>query len=352
MSIYIRAASQISIQEPLGEHCLNNPIYYRNTPYAVAIDPDYKKHLSTMQYRRLGGVLKRAIITSREVIAKSGVKEIDAVIMGTGYGCVESTEKFLEAMIIEGEEFLKPTNFIQSTHNTISSQIAIDIGCNGYNNTYVHRGMSFDSALLDAFILFKIGQIRTALVGGHDEVTPKLFKLLERLGYWKSEIDYNNKLSKGTFSGEGAVCFMLTNENNCEIYAAIDDIEMMYKPDEYIFKKVFQDFLKRNSLNISDIDCIMLGKNGDIENDSVYSNALANVFENRPTASYKHLCGEYFTSSAFGVYAAACCLKNKYIYPSLIANKTEITSQIPVNKILFYNHSNNKEHSLILLSAC
>ena len=49
----------------------------------------------------------------------------DAIITGTGLGCLEDTEKFLTAMVTNKEEFLTPTSFIQSTHNTVSAQIAL-----------------------------------------------------------------------------------------------------------------------------------------------------------------------------------------------------------------------------------
>ena len=45
-----------------------------------------------------------------------------------------------------GENCLKPSLFMQSTHNTIGSLIGIVLKCHGYNNTYSHEGISFESA--------------------------------------------------------------------------------------------------------------------------------------------------------------------------------------------------------------
>ena len=48
------------------------------------------------------------------------------------------------------KNILTPTSFIQSTHNTVGGQIALGLECKGYNFTYVHASISFESALLDA----------------------------------------------------------------------------------------------------------------------------------------------------------------------------------------------------------
>ena len=62
---------------------------------------------------------------------------------------------FLTKMVENNEELLTPTAFIQSTHNTIGAQIALMLQCNNYNNAFVHRGFSFESALLDAMLLIE-----------------------------------------------------------------------------------------------------------------------------------------------------------------------------------------------------
>jgi 3-oxoacyl-(acyl-carrier-protein) synthase len=72
---------------------------------------------------------------------------------------------------------------MQSTHNTISSNIAIRLGCHGYNITYTQDQTSFDWAMRDAELLLKSGKCKTVLVGCHDESTPLYRQLMQRLGY-------------------------------------------------------------------------------------------------------------------------------------------------------------------------
>ena len=114
-------------------------------------------------------ILKRTVCTSIDALNKSGIDHPDAIITGTGMGCMENSEKFLIDLSRYGESCLKPTLFMQSTHNTISSLIAIILKCYGYNNTYSHKGISFESALLDAWMQIRSGMIRNALIGAHDE---------------------------------------------------------------------------------------------------------------------------------------------------------------------------------------
>jgi hypothetical protein len=70
----------------------------------------------------------------------------------------------------QGEAFLKPTLFMQSTHNTMSSLIAIQTHNHGYNNTHSQLSDSLPHALLDAWLQMQSGRVRSALVGIHDSI--------------------------------------------------------------------------------------------------------------------------------------------------------------------------------------
>ena len=180
--VYIAAASQISIQKPLSEEWMTHPLRY-DEPYVRCADPDFRQFFSPMQARRMGLLMKRAVTVSRAVMEASGIGCPDAIVTGTGLGCLENTKLFLDAMLKDGEQSLSPTPFMQSTHNTISSLIAIQMGCKCYNCTYSQGDISFESALLDAFIQLQSGAISNALVGSHDETTPTAAALLQQSGY-------------------------------------------------------------------------------------------------------------------------------------------------------------------------
>ena len=145
-------------------------------------EPDFRSLFSVMEARRMGRLLKRAVWTASEALKEAGIDVPDAVIIGTDYGCIENSESFLKALKGIDDAPMKPTHFMQSTHNTISSLIAIRLGAHGYNATYSHRGRSFESALRDAWMQIALGDIDTALVGWFDEMTPALAESLAQQG--------------------------------------------------------------------------------------------------------------------------------------------------------------------------
>jgi 3-oxoacyl-(acyl-carrier-protein) synthase len=147
-----------------------------NRVYVTAIVEDvpqeeYSRYLPPMKARRMGRLLKRALVTALKAMEVSGIEKPDAILNGTAMGCMEHTLQLLNALAAEGESASMPTAFMQSTHNTVASQIAIFTGNHGYNTTYSHRTVSFELALQDAFLRLRAGLVRNALVCANDELT-------------------------------------------------------------------------------------------------------------------------------------------------------------------------------------
>ena len=338
-SVYINSIKQISAQQPLGEDWFDNPVLYTE-PYVRSIEPDYKHFFTPNEARRYGKILKRALLVSRQVMAESGVNLPDAIITGTGLGCIESTEIFLDKLVREGEEFLNPTHFMQSTHNTIGSLIAIDTQCKSYNNTYSHKGISFECALQDAFLQLRgtnaARRVSTVLVGAHDEMLPAYFTLLVKAGY----VGKPNQ----TFAGETAVAMMLSKNKTENTWCKIEAVEKWYGDVRCETRDV-----RHLKSQISNLDYIMVGINGVEENDKVYFENCAKLFPNVPLLQYKNIFGESYTAPALGAYAAATCLKRGEVSEQLRITSYELRNNKP-NRILCYNHFENKNHTFILLS--
>ena len=141
-----------------------------------------RKWISPMEGRRMGKLLKSAIVSSLEALEQAGLQCPDAIVTATRYGMLDVSVRFLHDMNRGGEEQLSPTLFMQSTHNTISSTIAIRTHCHGYNITYSHGEESMDWAMRDARRLIQTGRAKTVLVGLHDEATPEVNDILCRMG--------------------------------------------------------------------------------------------------------------------------------------------------------------------------
>ena len=133
-----------------------------------------KDFITPMESRRMGKLLKAATLTSLTVLKEACVEIPDAIITATSNGMMENSENFLEEMIENSESLLKPTLFMQSTHNTIGSSVAIRLCCHGYNITYCQGERSLEWAMKDAVRLIETGRAENVLVGFHDESTTQL----------------------------------------------------------------------------------------------------------------------------------------------------------------------------------
>ncbi|MFC0518670.1 beta-ketoacyl synthase chain length factor [Mucilaginibacter angelicae] len=349
--MYIRAASNISPQNTFGNQPFLEELVEYTGDKLTCIEPDYKTLIDPKLIRRMSRIIKMGVASGMDCLQQAGISVPDAIITGTAYGCLEDTNTFLSKMVQQNEEALAPTAFIQSTHNTISAQIALLLQCHQYNNTFVNGGASFENALLDAMMLLHEGEASNVLIGGIDEITANSHTILKRMGLYRSEAISNlnllNSGDKGTMAGEGAAFFLLSTQPSGNDQAKIDGVSGFYKPRNTAeIQQQISNFLSAQNIGIDDLDLIITGKNGDVKNDSIYHQLQDSVLGDGPAISYKHLCGEYPTSSAFALWLAANCIKKSSITPALNA------TDIPVKKVLIYNHYQNIHHSLILLSAC
>jgi 3-oxoacyl-[acyl-carrier-protein] synthase II len=352
--MYIRATGNISPQKTFGHQPLvDAPVEYTGNRLAC-IEPDYKNFIDPKQIRRMSRIIRMGVAAAMECLQEAGVEVPDAIVTGTAYGCLEDTNSFLSKMVEFKEELLTPTAFIQSTHNTIGAQIGLLLQCNNYNNAFVHRGFSFESALLDGMMLLKEKDAANVLVGAIDEITNTSHAILYRLGLYKqgpvSNFDIYKTKTKGTIAGEGAAFFLLATEPSATDYAKLDGLHTFYKPGGIAeIEKQIASFLQRNALRMDDVDLIITGKNGDASSDAVYDQLAKTVFSNKETINYKHLCGEYPTAASFAMWLAATTIKTGKL-PAALNHTTPMDKKI--NRILIYNHYQGIHHSLSLLSAC
>lgn len=329
-TLYVLSAKQISVQQPLSEEWMSQPVLYQ-TPYNRCIDPSFKDYVSPIEARRMGKILKRAIATSREALTASGLTEVDAIITGTGYGCLENTELFLDALTTEGEQLLKPTHFMQSTHNTISSLVAIQMKNHGYNATYAHKGISFDSAMYDAVLQMRLGKINSALVGGHDELTENFYHILKKGGMMGHDDE---------MCAEAAVSVVIGSQGSNSLCKLVD-FKILHQPTIEKLKNITTKYKA---------DYILTGISGNHSNDEAYLAEAKELFCGAALLKYKHLFGESFTSSGLGFYVAAHCLKEGKIPAHLFVDPKDKTDRKPAN-ILVFNRSDGTNYSLALLEA-
>lgn len=293
-------------------------------PYLSANEPDYKSIITNAALRRrMSHIIKMGVACGLECINALPSGKVDAIITATGLGCLADTEKFLNTIIENEEQLLNPTPFIQSTFNTIGAQIALFCQIHAYNMTYVHRGLSFESALLDGMMRIREGD-ENVLVGAMDEITPNSYVIQQRLG-----------LLRDIQAGEGAQFFLLGKEVTQSTLAELIGVStFIHAHSTQEIDKRIHRFLQNNQLSPEQISWFVTGKNGNKNEDAIYTALENNLFPKAKCITFKDECGEYPTASSFAVWKVAKAL-----------GESQSSGQI----VLIYNHHHFINHSLILI---
>lgn len=350
---YINGTGCVSAQNSLDVAFLEEIIVNTTDNIMELVPPSYKNFIAPAAARRMAKGVKNGIVASATAMHEAGTQNPDAIITGTGMGCIIDSEKFLKALIDNNEEFLTPTSFIQSTHNTVGGQIALGLQCKAYNFTYVNGAVSFESALIDAKMQIDADEAQTVLVGGVEESADATFQFMQLSGAIKNkEQSPYSVLGSGTAGAvfsEGAVFFVLEDKKKDSTYAELKDVfiyNILYQ-DEVVDK--LNAFLQLNNLSAQDIDAVVLGYNGDTDYDSYYTTLSNTIFINTQQIYYKHLSGEFNTVTAFGLWVASHIIKGQHVPTVLKANAVEANQY---KNILLYNQYRGHDHSFTLIAAC
>jgi len=311
-----------------------------------AIEPDYKTIITDANLRRrMSRLVKMGVAAGLESLrgekqrglpdniqsvsdcsdsetvnsGRHGGLKIDAIITATGFGLLADTGKFIDSIIDNGEQMLNPVPFIQSTFNTVGAQIALLTGNHAYNNTYVHRFVSFESALTDAIINLD-RDAENVLVGAFDEITDVSVSILRRLRL-------REKI------GEGA-SFLILGRDSEDAIAEIVAVEIFYEGLAGIENRVKEICLERGL----EIGVIIAAKRG------------CGLFPETPHIVYEDMCGEYHTESAF---ALGTVLESLSSGQGDISRLTMEQNQAETQKsgVLIYNNYSDYCQSIIIVNS-
>jgi hypothetical protein len=276
--IYIRSSSCISAQDTFADPAWYNNIRSPESNLYRCVEPDYRDIIDAASLRRMNRIqkfgLSTALYSLRRVTAT-----VDAIIFATGWGCVDSTYKFLERLF-DGEELpLNPAVFIQSTHNTIAAQTAIYLKNKSYNNTITDNRLPFELAMDNAILCLQDNDCRNVLLGACDEMTPRLTDILNRIA----------KFGSSGLYGEGGACFMLSKEKE----DSIAEIIYFNSVPEKDTPGIINDLLDKYST------------------DYIFTPRKRDFPENVPQVLYTDYFGDFPTSAACGFWLAIDCLNSR-----------------------------------------
>lgn len=330
--VYIQGCAAISPQESFSGSFVPQPVLAEGNMLR-AKEPDYKAFIAPNNLRRMSRMLKMGLTAALQCLQNAGITVPDAIITGTGRGSLQDTERFLHDIRQYAEAALNPTPFIQSTYNSVNGLIALQQQCTRYNNTFVHRGFSFEHAVLDSLMQLHEGNAANVLTGGFDEITREHFYIKSRIGYWKTDetqpADIFSSNTPGALAGEGAVFFVLgTTPAN----VSLEGIKMMYKPTQESLGRSLETFLTQHQLTPAEINLLVTGQSGDSNHDHWYQYLQQTYFPATTSTPFKHLCGEYDTAGAFAMWMAA-----------------QQMQQPALKHVLIYNQFFGEQHTFVLL---
>lgn len=351
--VYILSASIVSPQQHFEDDVFLPEITSTTDGILFVSEPNYRGYINPVAIRRMSKLLKMGISCGMNALQRAGIEQPCAIITGTGRGSMVDTEQFLLNMIELEEEALTPTSFIQSTYNSINGWLALQTKCTGYNQTYVNRGTSFELALFDAQMLLNdADKEMQVLVGCFDEITPDYVKVKAKIGYWKQPAPANTDLYKhsdtpGTIAGEGAAFFTLTNRKENAL-CSLQAVELLQDAQPAEVMATINQLLSKHGLALDDIDVLLCGMNGDNRQQALYDELTNTANAQTTIAAFKHLCGEYDTSSGFATWIATELFKAQEIPGTLVIKKG---SHKGIKKILLVNHYILNSHSIMLLQS-
>ncbi|MES1214383.1 MAG: beta-ketoacyl synthase chain length factor, partial [Bacteroidota bacterium] len=306
---YIHKTTCISPQQTFAnidiEH-LHEPVNNK----LQAIEPLYEG-VPPGILRRMGKAVRLGVGAAMPIVIQS-TKELNGIIIGTPMGGLEDCIKFLNQVIEYNEGMLTPTNFVQSTPNAIAGQLGLLSKNKGYNITHVHRGFSFENAVIDTAMLLNENPANSYLVGSVDEISAYNYNIEYLGGWYKKEIisckDLYTSGTTASIAGEGAAMFLVNNSSsNAE--AELKAIHIFQTEDEEVISGQIKRFLEKYLPSGEKADLLISGENGDSRFLKYYTLFEKSAGDNIPVARFKHMMGEFPAASSMALWLACEIMK-------------------------------------------
>jgi 3-oxoacyl-(acyl-carrier-protein) synthase len=243
-------------------------------------------------------------------------------------------------------------------HNSLASQVAIELKLTGLNLTPVQREISFETALWHGARELALDRADLALAGAADELNQYPLAAGMRWGWWReamSEIrPFTAELPAGQrpLPGEGCAVFALGRDGGgAQPLARVSGIRIgrvaraaggwmdVSREAEWILET-----LERAGVRLSEVDLFLTGANGWPQLDRLYLEVAEGLSRlagrSIPCGAYKQCSGEYHAASAFGFFTAMALVRGD-ISPGLCVRGDDAPPPLdcPCRRIILYTLS-------------
>jgi 3-oxoacyl-[acyl-carrier-protein] synthase II len=345
---YIYKATCISPQQTFGAVDLDT-LRESADNKLQALEPRYEG-IPANVLRRMSKTVKLGITAAMPLIEAEHSPQ--GIIMGSGNGGMEESGQFLNQIVEYDEDMLTPGNFVQSTPNTVTSQLCLLLKRREYNITHVQRGLSFENALMDTDMLLMEYPDNTYLLGGVDEIASYNHEIDKLSGWFRQEAVSNKDIylntASGSIAGEGVAMFLagLTPKG---AMARLQAYSLSTTTDAGVFQQQLQQFLQQHLAHGEQIDLLLSGDGGDSRQTQFYEFSEALMNADTTIGRFKHMCGEYPTASAFALWLSCSLVSGDIELPAHAVKRQGSAKQY--STILIHNTHKGAQHSLMLVRA-
>jgi hypothetical protein len=248
--------------------------------------------LTPNQRRRLSRLQQMALITAKKSHAPDPTQRV-AVAIGTGLGCLEDAGAFIENLIAKDEREPMPSRFPNSVHNSPAGQVAIDQAAQAMNSAPTVGETTFECALWQGIRQLAVDEADCALVGAADEADKYLLSIGQRWGAWNDQLK----------PGEGAVVASLGRAGKVSAPLAHVATVKLGRYRMPFDAKAEADWIA-SAVDLSQVDVLLSGAGGFRKVQPMYAAVVAELQKRTggklEHQTYKQLCGEFHSASAFG----------------------------------------------------
>lgn len=252
--------------------------------------------------RRIDNFLQTALMASYLSIEDSAMEIEDrtrvGVVFGSGYGALQTSLSFFDDLIDYGDKCASPTQFANSVHNSLVSNVSINLKLQGPCLTVSALEMTTASVFSTALAWLESGTVDYVLAGVGDEYSEMSSYGAQLLGAGDVTAIKPFAFDECTYiPGEGFVTFMLGKSPSPKQYCRIDNVESGNGAD----------------FSLKKLDALFLAANGEKETGSYYK---ALELPDTELFTYSPLYGGLPVGQGFDLAAAALSLKEGVYYQS------------------------------------